>query len=169
MTRLSFRNASILDKDLLNRWSSKPHVLEAVSDAYWDWEEDLSQSHSWREQIIVELDMTPIGFIQIIDPFFEPTRYWGNVGRNLRAIDIWIGEEDFLNQGFGTLMMKEAISRCFSDSDVTTIYIDPLYSNIAAQRFYRRIGFISLSRRNFDNNLSLVMILTRQRWSKMKY
>jgi aminoglycoside 6'-N-acetyltransferase len=36
--------------------------------------------------------------IQIIDPAQEETHYWGDVEAELRAIDIWIGEESDLDR-----------------------------------------------------------------------
>lgn len=59
---------------------------------------------------------SPIGFIQIIDPAREDSHYWGDCPTGLRAIDIWIGEEAYLGQGFGTDMMRLAIDRCFADA-----------------------------------------------------
>jgi RimJ/RimL family protein N-acetyltransferase len=73
----------------------------------------------------------PIGFVQIIDPAREESHYWGDCEPNLRAIDIWIGEADCLNKGYGTQMMRLAIERCFADPSVTAILIDPLASNTA--------------------------------------
>ena len=50
-----------------------------------------------------------------------------------------------LNRGFGTEMMRQAADRCFADPAVTAIVIDPLNSNVAAHRFYRRHGFESVA------------------------
>ncbi len=58
-----------------------------------------------------------------------------------RAIDIWIGEPDARNHGYGAQMMEQAIERCFNDPSVHTILIDPLESNTRAHRFYENLGF----------------------------
>lgn len=42
-------------------------------------------------------------------PATERTHYWGAVAGNLRAIDIWIGEEASIGQGHGSRMMTYAI------------------------------------------------------------
>ena len=57
-------------------------------------------------------DIAPF-HIQIIDPALEESHYWGDVPENLRAIDIWIGEETDLGKGYGTQMMQLALARCF--------------------------------------------------------
>ena len=48
-----------------------------------------------------------------------------------RAIDIWIGEPDARNRGYGAQMMEQAIARCFADPSVHTILIDPLVTTPA--------------------------------------
>jgi aminoglycoside 6'-N-acetyltransferase len=70
-----------------------------------DWDTELPRNPDWRELLIGEIDGRGIGIVQIIDPAKEETHYWGEVERNLRAIDIWIGEKDDLGKGHGTQMM----------------------------------------------------------------
>src|SRR5262249_13541163 len=115
----------------------------------WHWETELGRALEWREQLIAELDGRPIGFLQILDPHREESHYWGDAPPNLRAIDIWIGEAADLNRGYGTTMMRMAIERCFADPSVTAILIDPLASNSRAHRFYERLGFRFVERRQF--------------------
>jgi aminoglycoside 6'-N-acetyltransferase len=61
-------------------------------------------------------------------------------------------------------MMRLAIERCFADSRVTAIVIDPLASNERAHRFYRRLGFKPTGRRWFGNDDCLVHELARADW-----
>lgn len=101
----------------------------------------------------------------IIDPAREPTHYWGEIEDGLRAIDIWLGPPDALGRGYGTAMMSIAIDRCFADPAVKAIVIDPLMTNVDAQRFYRRLGFTDVERRQFDDHSDcLVMRLDRSAW-----
>ena len=69
--------------------------------------------------LIAELNGQPIGAMQIIDPHFERTHYWGEIEPNLRAIDIWIGEPDCLGMGYGETMMRLALQRCFANPRVS--------------------------------------------------
>src|SRR5690606_9634862 len=110
------------------------------------------------------LNGRPIGFLQIIDPFEEESHYWGDVEENLRAIDIWIGEEEDLGKGYGTIMMKLAIERCFSQPEVKGILIDPLASNTKAHRFYERLGFKFQERRQFNEDDCFVYKYDRVNW-----
>lgn len=149
---VSLRSARPQDQELLEYWDTKPHVVACDPSDGLDWEFELPRSVPWRELLIAEIEGIPIGFIQIIDPKEEETNYWGEIGPNKRAIDIWIGEESDLNKGYGAEMMQLAIARCFENPDVDEILIDPLITNTDAIRFYERIGFEFLEQRNFDGD-----------------
>lgn len=148
---ITFRPANPKDISLLQYWDTKQHVIDCDPDDDWNWEVELNNNPSWREQFIAEIKGEPIGFIQIIDAHEEETHYWGEVEPHTRAIDIWIGEESNLNKGYGTIMMNMAIDRCFADPLTPRILIDPLKTNTKAQRFYERLGFTFLEERKFDD------------------
>ncbi|MFD2586011.1 GNAT family N-acetyltransferase [Croceitalea marina] len=159
---IKLRLATIDDLELLTYWETKQHVIDSdPNDDEWNWELELKRNPEWREQLIAEVNGKPVGVVQIIDPDKEETQYWGNVEQNKRAIDIWIGEEENLNRGYGTLMMNLAIARCFENPVVASILVDPLQSNIKAHRFYKRLGFEFIEEREFDGNVCLVYELKR--------
>lgn len=158
---LSLRPATPADLELLRRWDRDPEVRRALVDSDWQWETELYRQPDWREQLIAEVDGRPIGFIQIIDPEREETQYWGCIEAGHRAIDIWIGEPDARNQGYGTQMMERAIERCFADPAVHTILLDPLAANTRAHRFYERLGFECIAQREFRGDQCCVYRLRR--------
>jgi aminoglycoside 6'-N-acetyltransferase len=147
---ISLRSATSADLNLLQHWDEQPHVIDSDPE--------------WREQLIAELNGRPIGFIQIIDPALEESHYWGDAPANLRAIDIWIGEATDLGKGYGTQMMQIALARCFADPLVTAVLIDPLSTNVRAHRFYQRLGFQVVDRRQFGEDDCLVHCLKREDW-----
>lgn len=166
------RPARVEDAASLAAWDHEPHVISATSD---DPDEDLAFGVDWAEEIagasalsfhlVAELDGRPIGALQIIDPRCEASHYWGEIEPGLRAIDIWIGPPDALGRGYGTQMMTAALDLCFAEPEVTAVVIDPLASNTAAHRFYRRLGFSSVERRLFnEEDDCLVHRLTREAW-----
>ncbi len=161
---ITLRTATIADLPLLRHWDEQPHVIESDPNDDWEWETELLRNPDWREQLIAELEGRPIGFIQIIDPKLEESHYWGeDVPENLRAIDIWIGEEADTNKGYGTRMMRLALERCFANPNVTAVLIDPLASNTAAHRFYERLGFQFAERRTFGEDDTFVYRLDRDK------
>lgn len=162
------RPATCDDLELLRHWDEQPHVIASDPNDDWAWEEELSRTPDWREQLIAELDGRPIGCIQIIDPAHEESHYWGDVPANLRAIDIWIGEASDLGKGYGTQIMRLALARCFAPPVVTAVLIDPLVSNTRAHRFYERLGFQQIERRQFNDDDCFVYRLSRSDWSRLE-
>ena len=169
---INLRPATIADLDLLCHWDEQAHVLAADPNDDWGWDVELARSPVWREQLIAEIEdrsilpgrRSAIGFIQIIDPALEDSHYWGDVAANLRAIDIWIGEESNLGKGYGTQMMKLALVKCFADPVVTAVLIDPLASNTRSHRFYERLGFKYIDRRYFGDDDCFIYQLERANW-----
>jgi aminoglycoside 6'-N-acetyltransferase len=174
MPDMFLRHATPADIPMLRRWDEEPHVISATSDdpddlldpEPQDWDEELALHDPgiW-EYWIAEADGRPVGVMQMCDPHLEPTRYWGDIEPNLRALDIWIGDPADLGKGYGEQMMRLAFERCFAEPAVTAILIDPLFSNTRAQRFYQRLGFKVLERRLFHGEDDcLVHRLTRSDW-----
>jgi aminoglycoside 6'-N-acetyltransferase len=162
---ITLHPATAADLELLQHWDQQPHVIAAAApNDDWNWEVELNYSPEWRELLIAEIEGRAIGFVQIIDPAQEESHYWGDIAANLRAIDIWIGEEKNLGQGYGTTMMQLALARCFADLAVTAVLIDPLASNTRAQRFYERLGFQFVEPRRFDDDDCFVYRLNRADW-----
>lgn len=149
---LTLRRAVPADVQILRIWDGKPHVIAARGDdGAFDWESEVPRAVSWREILIAENDGRPIGVTIFIDPAEEESHYWGEVEADLRAIDVWIGDETALGKGLGTAIMRMAIERCFADRQVKAIIIDPLASNEGAHRFYERLGFEKIDRRIFSS------------------
>ncbi len=165
---IRLRPATIHDLELLRRWDEQPHVIESDPNDDWHWETELSRAPDWREQLIAERDGQPIGFVEIIDAAREEEHYWGDVEENVRAIDIWIGEPDCLNKGFGTAMMQLALERCFTEPLVSHVLIDPLASNTRARRFYERLGFKFVEYRRFGQDDCAVYRMDRRDFERNK-
>ncbi|MCB9080662.1 MAG: acetyltransferase [Lewinellaceae bacterium] len=164
---LILRPALPADLPLLRRWDEQPHIIASDLDD-WGWEVELARNPPWREQLIAELAGRPIGFVQLIDPQEEETHYWGDIGPNKRALDIWIGMAEDLGQGYGTRMMALALERCFQHASVEEVLIDPLTSNTRAIRFYQRLGFEFVEERTFYGDHCQVFRLTREGWEHTK-
>ena len=162
---MPLRRATIDDLPLLQGWDAKAHVIAATgADDVYPWAVELPRDVLWRELLIGEHDGRPVGVMQIIDPQLEETHYWGECEPNLRAIDIWIGEEADFGRGFGTDMMRLALERCFADAAVTAVLVDPFAANERAHRFYERFGFRRIERRFFGADDCFVYRLARADW-----
>lgn len=172
--KLVLRPATIKDAPILRAWDEKEYLKAISGDEEfndWDWENELQRTPPWRLQFMAvpveSEENSPIGFVQIIDPLLEDTHYWGeDCEANLRAIDIWIGEEDYLGRGYGTAMMTEALFRCFGDEGVVGVLVDPMSHNERAHGFYQKFGFRPIGIRFFGPDKCLVHRLDRVDWEK---
>jgi aminoglycoside 6'-N-acetyltransferase len=162
------REANINDLAMLQMWDAQPHVVDSDPNDDWNWEEELSRRPAWREQLIAELDGRPIGFIQIIDPAAEETHYWGEMEDGYKAIDIWIGLDEDLGKGYGTMMMQLALAKCFAEPHVQAVLIDPLTSNERAIHFYQKLGFEFVAERSFGEDVCSVHCINRTVWAKLR-
>lgn len=169
--QVEVRKATLADSATLAAWDEKPHVKAATSndgqtsfDA--DWLEELGPREDGTEFFIAEVNGKPIGAMQLIDPATERSQYWGPMnGKGCRAIDIWIGDERYLGQGYGTSMMHYVLDYCFADPSVDVVLIDPLVNNVRSHQFYRRLGFTFVERRQFDEDSDcFVFRLLRADW-----
>ena len=138
---MELREATIDDLTIIQWWHQQSHIVDAGPGYDYNWEKELVRKPEWRQQLIALADNAPIGFVQIYDPYDEDTGRWDNVSRKLRAIDVWIGEAENLNKGYGTAMMQQAMKLAFKDPDVHALLVDPLITNKKAQRFYAHLGF----------------------------
>lgn len=155
------RRATAADAGLLRRWDEQPHVRAADPGGDWAWDDELPRTAPWRELLIAEHEGRPIGFVQILDAAEEPTGYWGPCPAGTRAIDIWIGEPSDLGRGLGTLMMQAALERCFDDPGIQAVVVDPLAENVRAHRFYERLGFHFVERRDLGGDDTAVYRILR--------
>jgi aminoglycoside 6'-N-acetyltransferase len=171
---VTLRNATLADLDRIEAWDKKEHMQASIGDYEfndWNWKQELPRNPSWRFQLIAEVgDGVPIGFVQIIDALEEETHYWGlDCEPNLRAIDIWIGEEDYLGKGHGTQMMETALrDYCFSEATVEAATIDLMADNTDAHRFYQRLGFQPTGIRYFGPDQCLVHRLNRSDFERRR-
>ncbi len=157
------RPATPADIAMLHRWESAAHVAANLgADPSWDWAADIASPA--REILIGEADGRPIGFLEILDPARDETGYWGDIGEDLRALDIWLGEAADLGRGLGTRMMRLALDRCFATPTVAAVLVDPLARNADAIRFYERVGFRPVGPRRLGEDDCLVLRCDRDDW-----
>ena len=116
--------------------SNASHVLPNLeTDQSWDWPREVEAS--WQGVWITDLGTasTPMGVVVVLDAAADPADYRGEVSPGTCAIDIWIADASQLRKGYGTVMMKHAIDRCFHVHNAHTILVDPLAENDEAISF----------------------------------
>jgi aminoglycoside 6'-N-acetyltransferase len=159
---MRLRLATLDDVSVLQYWDTKDHIISAGgADDSYDWEKEIPRNVPWQEILIAEVDGRPVGVITVIDPKEEETHYWGEIEPDLRALDIWIGEESDLGHGYGSEMMKLVLDRCFANEKVKAVLVDPLVSNSRAHTFYEKCGFRKIERKQFGKDDCFVYRIDR--------
>lgn len=152
------RGADLSDISTLRDWDAQPDRASwAGTDGPWDWDVELPREVDWQQMFIAEFEGTPIGFLQLLHTGHDPDRYWGSLSADgIWAIDLWIGEQAQRGIGLGSSMMRLAIERLVV-LGAAAVLVDPLASNDAAHRFYRRHGFSEVGRYRFGDDDCLVL------------
>lgn len=134
-------------------WRARPHVHE-----FWDPDDpppDTAQVE--REYLpstapdsptlgcIVELAGRPIGYIQLypwtVDA--EAARELGiSVGPDSWGLDVFVGEQDLVDRGFGTRVVRVACEYLEQERGAEEVVLLTEAINTRAQRAYEKAGFV---------------------------
>jgi RimJ/RimL family protein N-acetyltransferase len=164
---LSFRPFRAVHFSLLHRWLCTPHVarwwgtppsLADVIDHYGPYVEHAHSVHAY----IAYLADAPVGYVQSYTVMGHADGWWpGETDPGARGIDQFIGDAARLNQGLGTLMVRQFCAQLFQDAAVSRIQTDPSPDNHRAIRCYERVGFIAQGRVKTPDGDALLMVLPR--------
>lgn len=122
---------------------SRKYTLEEIQNKYVKKIES-----NFEIPCIIEYNEKPIGYIQyyIVDceEYEIPKDLFEKIvkpNEKAIALDLFIGEDEFRDKGFGTKAIKLLISEIFNDKSVNAILIDPKTSNKRAIECYRKCRF----------------------------
>jgi RimJ/RimL family protein N-acetyltransferase len=137
------------DLNLLSQWFAKPHVKEWWSDALTPSELNEKYGNRIGDTIvcphIVYLDEKPIAFIQYYWATKVGEGWWLEEDDNTVGIDQFIGEEDYLSQGYGTMLIKQFIKFLYQQHPkIKKIITEVDPNNLRAKRCYEKVGFRSI-------------------------
>jgi len=144
------------DYVLLLRWRSAPHVAEWWDSAQTELGLDgvvakyrsRTGSNDPTAACIIEVAGLPIGYIQFYPwaayetemheiGFELPAGYWG--------VDIFIGERDYLDRGFGSQAVSLAHGHLVDGHSAAGVALVVARDNIRAQRAYAKAGLVRVS------------------------
>ena len=144
------------DYALLLRWRSAPHVAE-----WWDTAQtelglngviakyrSRTTSEDPTTACIIEVARLPVGYIQYYPwaayademreiGFALPAGYWG--------VDIFIGERDYLERGFGSRAVYLTYRYLVEERRAAGVALVVARDNLRAQRAYEKAGLIRVS------------------------
>lgn len=141
-----FKPLQVHDLIKLCTWFKKPHVKEWWNDHLSDDEIKAKYQKRIGSKIIVSyifyVDEKPIGFIQYYFANKVGLEGWPSEADDTVGIDLFIGEEAYINHGYGTKMIKAFVDKLFSELNIHKILVDVDPENKRAQRCYEKVGFV---------------------------
>lgn len=144
-----FKPLTKTDLQLLCQWFAKPHVREWWPDALTA--EEIHEKYGNRIggtvvcPYIVFLGEKPLAFIQYYWANKVGEGWWAEEEDSTVGIDQFIGEEHYLNQGYGTLFIQQfIIFLCQQHPSIKKIITEVDPHNLRAKRCYEKAGFQSL-------------------------
>ena len=170
--KISFKPLATTDFENLLKWLQQPHVkkwwdvdlnytLELIQKKYGSYVDGHKKIGSERKPIhafIIYLDDTPIGYIQHYNAYDFPRSGYqlNNLPKSLAAIDLFIGDENYLGKGVGSKSLELFLdSHVFTEFDYA--FFDPDSSNLAAIKTYENAGFKPFDDQNSESVILMVM------------
>lgn len=145
---LQFRPLAHSDYSLLQRWLSKPHVLE-----WWNEALDLAgiaakygpriEGSEPTHVYIMNCDNHPFGWIQWYR-WADYPKHAANLDAESSSagIDLAIGERPYLGRGLGSRAIRDFVrDYVFRDRSISACISDPDALNARSIRAFERVGF----------------------------
>ena len=143
--RLCFARAKPLDQNLIEAWLTQPHIREwlhgeGLANTLASLRQSFEGTSDYQHWIAYDGDV-PFGYLLTSDADQEEDAFTSIAFSGNRAItlDVFIGEPDFLDRGFGTAMIREFLRTQFPTA--SDVIIDPEAANERAVHVYQKLGF----------------------------
>jgi aminoglycoside 6'-N-acetyltransferase len=137
----AFRPMTAMDFEIIRPWLATPHVAQWWGDPREQFaliSEDLD--HPAMDQFIVSQSDRPFAYLQCYDPTAWPDTGFGEQPDGTRGIDQFIGEEEMVDRGHGSALIRLFVDRLLR-SGVPRTVTDPDPRNARAIRAYEKAGF----------------------------
>ncbi len=118
------------------------------------------------------MDDKSIGYIQTSDLYayrikcLTPKGVFTHEEPGTFCLDLFIGEEDYLNKGYGTKIVKCFVNKLLTEFKAKMILIDPSCSNKRAIRCYEKSGF-KVIRKEHDGTNECCIMAFRGKYNKV--
>jgi aminoglycoside 6'-N-acetyltransferase len=155
--KIKFTSLKQKDFELLFKWINNPHVnkwwgdnrswsINDIREKYLTYISNYKIVNGIYKPIhayIIKVLGYPIGYIQYYNAY-DFTREHGVVVRDLpkslAGVDLYIGEEEFVNKSLGSLIIEKFIGEMVF-GNFNACFVDPDKDNVQAIRSYQKAGF----------------------------
>ncbi|MEE9451405.1 MAG: nucleoside triphosphate pyrophosphohydrolase [Gammaproteobacteria bacterium] len=149
--KISFQPMQETHLTLWQMWIEKPHVKDVWFIEGYESAEYIHQKiagNGYDYPFIIYSGTQAIGYIVCCDLYAYRMKCKDVKGLFTQeapctfCIDLFITEENNLNKGYGTLIVKSFTDLIFENFDANIIFIDPAITNKRAIRCYEKAGFV---------------------------
>ena len=123
----------------LHKWCQNEFVYEWFEQRKLSYDEIVNKyknklKENKQELLIIKCNNKDIGLVQIYK--YDDTTY---------EYDLFIGEEEYLNKGIGTIIVNKVNNYIYNKYKVNSIILRPFKRNIRAIKCYEKCGFKYIS------------------------
>lgn len=141
---LTLRSLTDADITLMDVWLNKEYIIKWYENPA-DWLHEIKERHgafSFIKHFIVMEGETPIGFCQYYDCFYAK-EYWYTVDKqnDTFSVDYLIGEEAYLNKGYGKTIVALLTDTIKNNESCNRIIVQPDQDNIASNKVLIANGY----------------------------
>jgi len=86
--------------------------------------------------------------------------WWADEIEGTVGIDQFIGEEKYINRGYGTQMIQQFIKKLFENPSIRKIITDVAPNNLRAINCYKKVGFKFIKESMTPDGLAFLMEIT---------
>lgn len=135
---------------LWEQWIQLPHVKDVwFIDGYEppEYIHKKIAGNSYDYPFVIFIDNTPIGYIVCCDLYAyrtlcpHPKGVFTAENPGTFCMDLFIADENYLNKGYGTKIVKAFAEYIFKNFKANRVLIDPAVTNKRAIRCYEKAGF----------------------------
>ena len=87
-----------------------------------------------------------------------------NTEKSQCELGIMIGDRDYWSQGYGTDVIKTALARIFTNTELERVYLHTLTHNLRAQKSFAKAGFTPVRKVKRDGYEFVLMEIWRREW-----
>lgn len=161
MKDVIFKPLNESDIDMVYNWLCLPHVAQrwgGVPEYPKVFNKYSRYVHSdYVFSFIIYLNDKAIGYIHYYFANRVGKGWWPNAQEGTVGIDIFIGEIEYINKGYGKQILKKFVCVIRSDPKIKKIILEVAPDNSRAKICYEKVGFSYLEEADTPNGKALVL------------
>ena len=151
-------NDKNIDYKLIHKWCSNKFVYEWFEQRILSLDEIINKyknklNNNKQRLFFIKCNGKAIGLFQIYEFENDINLKELNLYKNIYEYDLFIGEEEYLSKGIGTIIVNKIDEMIFSEYLADAIILRPFTRNIRAIKCYEKCGFKLIRECNSSDTL----------------